>query len=151
MKSEIVPGLSLRVKVFRLHNVKGDEVANAVSDLQEDCNSDLVVVGIDEQPDICRAIVAYIHLIEALERGTRIRNHNLRFLMEYYGESQLNRILERIREPGWLLSVYKPRCEQHVNRIVSFLGAQVAEADCSIENVYNMVEAAVLSGVREGY
>ena len=151
MEYEIIPGLILGVNVYKLPETRGEEVARVANSLAVDCGGDLVIVGVDEKPDPCRALVAYIHFVEALERGTRIRNHNLRFLMEYYGESQLKEILRRVERPRWLLVIYKPRCRGFAEKAASLLEAAPVSASCNIEGVFRMVEASVLRGVREGY
>ncbi len=152
MEYEVIPGLALNVDSFALpKGVSGGDVASVARDLAGECGYDLVLAGVDVEPDACRAIVAYLHMLEAVARGTRIRNHNLRFLMEYYGESQLRLLLERLAKPRWLLAVYKPRCRSSVRVVVDRLRAEPVGASCKWNEVYSAVEASVLEGLREGY
>ena len=152
MEYEVIPGLVLHVDAYTLPPVaSGEEVAAAARSLLGECGSDVVLAGLDERPDACRAIVAYLHMLEAMARGSRIRNHNLRFLMEYYGESQLRVLLEKLAQPRWLLAVYKPRCSHAVRAAVEKLGAEQAEIACDPREAYLTVEASVLEGLREGY
>jgi len=143
------PGVGVEVAYYRLRDcVEGEAIAAVDRRVRSECGPDTIVLGLPgEPPDPCALAVAYLHALEHVAHGGRVRSLSLRTLMELYGYRQVREAVEALSRACYIAVV--GRSIECASRIVEGLGVEEVEVgECDPERIAASVERGVMRGLR---
>jgi len=143
------PGVELEVRYYKLREcVPGEVVAEVDRRVRETCGSNIVVLGLPEElPDPCALAIAYMHALEHVGSGGRVRSVSLRTLMELLGYKQVREAVEALAK-ACFIAVIGPAVECASTLLRELVAEEVEVGECDAALVAESVERAVLRGLR---
>jgi len=128
--------------------VEGNVIAEIDRAVRNKCGADTIVLGLPgEPPDPCALAVAYLHALEHVSHGGRVRSLSLRTLMELYGFRQLRDAVDSLSRACHIAVV--GRSIECASQFIKELGAEETSiGECTPESIAATVERAVLRGLR---